>query len=264
MQFISPRPLIAVPACIKDVDGQPFHAVGDKYVRALAEAAGAVPLMIPSLGEYFDATSLLAGLDGLMLTGSTSNVHPSLYGHEATTEHKPHDPARDTVTLPLIRAALAQGVPLLCICRGYQELNVALGGTLHPAVHALPGRQDHRSPGTGDMDVDYGPRHALKMTAGGKLAAIFGKSETQVNSLHRQALDRLADDLFVEGTAPDGTIEAVSVKGAKAFAIGVQWHPEFKALKNPDSVKLFAAFGDACRQRHALRGGEFSKRMAAL
>ena len=246
-------PLVAVPSCMKDVGGQPFHAVGDKYLRALAEVADVQPLILPNLDEFVDARSLLPLLDGLMLTGSPSNVHPRHYGSEQSQEHEPHDPARDAVTLPLIRAALDEGLPLLAICRGFQELNVVLGGTLHPAVHQLAGRLDHRSPQTGVMARDYAPRHGLALTLGGRLAAIMGGTSIQVNSLHRQAIDRLAEDLTVEGTAPDGTIEAVSVRGARGFTLGVQWHPEYCARDNPDSVKLFRAFGAAVAERHRAR-----------
>lgn len=247
------KPLVAVPACMKEVGGLPFHAVGDKYVRAVAEAAGAVPLMIPNLGEFFDPAALLAGLDGLLMTGSVSNVHPRHYGLAPSPAAEPHDEARDAVTLPLIRAAIEQGVPLLCICRGFQELNVVLGGTLFARVHEVPGRLDHRSPNSGHHDTDYAARHALRLTPGGQLASILGKDEIQVNSLHWQGIDRLAEGLAVEGKAPDGTIEAVSVKGARAFALGVQWHPEYKVMSNPDSVLLFRAFGEAVSKRRAAR-----------
>jgi putative glutamine amidotransferase len=144
-------------------------------------------------------------------------------------------------------------VPLLCICRGFQELNVVLGGTLFARVHEVPGRLDHRSPNTGHHDTDYAARHALRLTPGGQLARILGKDEIQVNSLHWQGIDRLAEGLAVEGSAPDGTIEAVSVKGARAFALGVQWHPEYKVMSNPDSVLLFRAFGEAVSKRRAAR-----------
>jgi len=187
------------------------------------------------------------------MTGSVSNVHPRHYGLAAHPAAEPHDEARDAVTLPLIRAAIAQGVPLLCICRGFQELNVVLGGTLFARVHEVAGRLDHRSPATGDHDRDYAARHAVRLTPGGQLRRILGKEEIQVNSLHWQAIDRLADGLDAEGLAPDGTIEAVAVRGAQAFALGVQWHPEYKALANPDSVLLFKAFGEAVRMRQAAR-----------
>ncbi|MCC6420006.1 MAG: gamma-glutamyl-gamma-aminobutyrate hydrolase family protein [Gemmataceae bacterium] len=211
-------------------------------------------MMIPNLGEFFDPAGLLAGLDGLLMTGSVSNVHPRHYGLPASPEAEPHDESRDAVTLPLIRAAIEQGVPLLCICRGFQELNVVLGGTLHARVHEVPGRIDHRSPNTGDHDVDYAARHAVRLVPDGQLRRILGRDEIQVNSLHWQGIDRLAEGLAAEGTAPDGTIEAVAVKDARAFALGVQWHPEFKAMANPDSVRLFKAFGEAVRARREARG----------
>ncbi len=241
------KPLIGVPACMKAADGQAFHTVGDKYVRALAVSAGAMPVMIPSLEDLTDIPGLLARLDGLMLTGSPSNVHPDHYGQVHSPAHEPYDAERDSVTLPLIPAALAAGLPLLAICRGFQELNVALGGTLHARVHELPGREDHRRPQHDDMDVQYGERHSIALTPGGQLAALAGAETLMVNSLHWQALDRLAPDLTVEATAPDGTLEAVSVTAAKAFALGVQWHPEYKSWENPFSQRLFEAFGAAAR-----------------
>ena len=242
-------PLIGVPACVKDVDGLPFHAVGDKYVTAVAEAAGGLPLLLPALGGLYDLADLVERLDGLMLTGSLSNVAAHHYGGPADRPESPQDPARDATTLPLIRAALEAGLPLFCICRGLQELNVALGGTLHQQVHAVPGRLDHRSVPNVPYEEKYGPRHPVAVAAGGRLAALLGPGPVEVNSLHWQAIDRLAPGLVVEAEAPDGTIEAVSVRDAKEFALGVQWHPEFRATANPVSRALFAGFGDACRAR---------------
>jgi putative glutamine amidotransferase len=232
-----------------EIGPQPFHVVGDKYVQAVARAAEAEPYLIPALGESLDIAALVRRLDGLMLTGSPSNVHPSRYETPATPEHAPHDPARDETTLPLIHEALGQGLPLLAICRGMQELNVALGGNLHARVHELPERMDHRRPQHDELDVQYGPRHSVSLVPGGAFEALAGSSEITVNSLHWQAIDRVADGLKVEGLAADGTIEAVSVKAARAFALGVQWHPEYRPFDNPFSVKLFAAFGRAARKR---------------
>lgn len=258
------RPLIGVPACLKAIDNQPFHSVGDKYLRALVEAAGAVPLIIPAFGPSPELARLVAGLDGLMLSGSPSNVHPNHYGREAHPEAEPHDPARDDTTLPLVRLALAEGLPLFAICRGMQELNVALGGTLHARVHELPGRMDHRGPNHEDMNVRYGPRHEVTITPGGVLEPLAGGLTVTVNSLHGQAVDRVADDLAVEAVAPDGTVEAVSVTGARTFALGVQWHPEYKALDNALSTRLFAAFGEAARTRARTRAGAGPSRAARL
>lgn len=244
-----PIPMIGVPADVRLIDGQPFHVVGDKYVRAVMLASEAVPFIVPAFGELHDVPALIQRLDGLLLTGSPSNVHPSHYGVAATPEAEPHDPERDETTLPMIREALDQGVPLLAICRGFQELNVTLGGTLHARVHELPGRQDHRALTVEDMDVKYGPRHPVTLTPGGAFERLAGCREITVNSLHWQAIDRMAERLAVEAVAPDGTIEGVSVKQARGFALGVQWHPEYKVLNDPFSAQLFAAFGAAARER---------------
>ena len=254
MSETRPLPLIGVPADLREIGGQPFHAVGDKYLRAVMVACDAIPLAIPAFGDLYDLPDLLARLDGVLLTGSPSNVHPSYYDTAATPEHEPHDEARDATTLPLIHETLDQGVPMLAICRGMQELNVALGGTLHARVHELPARMDHRRPQHDDLDVQYGPRHEISLVEGGAFHALAGSTELTVNSLHWQALDQVASRLAVEATAADGTIEAVSVRGARGFALGVQWHPEYKVLDNDFSKRLFAAFGEAARQRARARG----------
>jgi putative glutamine amidotransferase len=257
------RTIIGVPTDLKQIDGNPFHAVGDKYVRAVAIAAGGIPFVIPSFGDLYDLPDLVGRFDGVLLTGSPSNVHPTYYGTEPTPEAEPHDEARDETTLPLIREVLDQAVPMLAICRGMQELNVALGGTLHARVHELPRRMDHRRPQHDDPDVQYGPRHDIALTEGGALHQLAGSTTLTVNSLHWQAVDRIAPDLAVEATAPDGTIEAVKVVGARNFALGVQWHPEYKVLKDAFSTKLFAAFGEAARRRAEARArGELAVRQA--
>ncbi|HLS68643.1 MAG TPA: gamma-glutamyl-gamma-aminobutyrate hydrolase family protein [Kiloniellales bacterium] len=240
------KPLIGLPACVRELGGHPFHTVGDKYARALAEASGAVPVMLPSLGELLDLPAALESLDGILLTGSLSNVHPHHYGQAATPSHEPYDPERDRTSLPLIKGALERGLPLLAICRGMQELNVALGGSLHPRVHELPGRLDHRRPKSDDLDVQYGKSHPIRLMPGSQLQEIAGGvSEAEVNSLHWQALDRLAPALEVEAEAPDGTVEAVRVRDANSFALGVQWHPEYRVVEDPLSMALFKAFGEA-------------------
>ncbi len=253
MNNTSFKPLIGVPADVKEVTGQPFHAVGDKYLRAITLAAEGLPFVIPAFGELHDLPDLVRRLDGIMLTGSPSNVHPTHYGQVPTPEAEPHDEDRDATTLPLIHEVLRQGVPMLAICRGMQELNVALGGSLHARVHELPDRLDHRRPEHDDMDVQYGPRHPIALAPGGAFHALAGGTELTVNSLHWQAIDRVAPGLQIEAEAPDGTIEAVSVKGAKDFALGVQWHPEYRVLDDAFSTKLFAAFGAAARRRAAAR-----------
>jgi putative glutamine amidotransferase len=246
-------PLIAVSACLRADGRHPTHSVGEKYLTAISVGAGATPLMVPALGGALDIGSLLGRMDGLVLTGSLSNVHPRRYGAEPHAAAEPYDEARDETTLPLILEALERAVPLLAICRGFQELNVALGGTLHAEVHAVPGREDHRAPQEEDLDLRYGPRHPVRFVPGGAFERIAGQSEVWVNSLHRQGIDRLAPRLIAEGHAPDGTVEAVRVADTSALALGVQWHPEYKAAANPFSMRLYQVFGEAARQRAAER-----------
>ena len=247
-------PLIGIPACLVPRDGFAYHQVGDKYVDSVADGAGGLPLLIPALGPRLDFDALLAELDGLLITGSPSNVEPYHYGGPAPGPDSLGDPARDATTLPLIRRALDLAVPLLAICRGLQELNVALGGTLHQEVHELPGRADHRSNKSLPPAERYAPVHPVRVVPDGVLHRLLGGTgQIQVNSLHAQGIDRLADGLTIEAVAPDGTIEAVAVENAPAFALAVQWHPEWRVLENPTSRRLFAAFGAACRTRQRAR-----------
>jgi putative glutamine amidotransferase len=248
-----PLPLVGLPADTHETSKLLFHSLGDKYARAVAEASKCLPVMIPSLAEVMDLDALLDHLDGIVMTGAISNVHPPHYGGEPTADHEPYDHSRDSLTLRLIRAVIDRAMPLFCICRGYQELNVVLGGTLEPEIQRGERRLDHRSRKVDDLEVKYGPVHPIAIIPGGMLEKILGKRETMVNSLHRQGIAKVAPGLEVEARAPDGIIEAVSVKGARTFAFGVQWHPEYRAASNPDSVKLFAAFGDAVRKHAAHR-----------
>lgn len=245
----SVKPVVAVSACVKAIDGFDYYCVGDKYVSALVQSSGVMPVLLPPLGADLDIAHVVDMCDGVYLTGSVSNVEPHHYGGPASVPGTAHDPRRDATTLPLIRAAVEHGVPLFAICRGYQEMNVALGGTLHQKVHEVEGLMDHREDRSQPVDIYYGPVHTVELTEGGKLAAIAGAREVEVNSLHGQGVERLGEGLEVEARAPDGLIEAFHVKGAKAFAIGVQWHPEWKVMENSFSRDLFAAFGDACRER---------------
>jgi putative glutamine amidotransferase len=253
MSFDRP-PVIGIPACLVPREGFGFHQVGDKYVDGVLDGAGGLPLIIPALGPRLDFDALLAELDGLLMTGSPSNVEPHHYGGPASRPDSLCDPARDATTLPLIRRALELAVPLLAICRGLQELNVALGGTLHQEVHELPGRLDHRSDKTVSPPERYRLVHPVRLTPDGQLCKLLDGARTiEVNSLHAQAIDRLAAGLAVEALAPDGTIEAVRVAHAPGFALAVQWHPEWRVLENPTSRRLFAAFGAACRTRQRVR-----------
>lgn len=243
------RPLIGVTACRYEIEDMPYHAAGDKYLRAVLDGAGGLPLLIPALGGPLAAGEVAARLDGLLITGSPSNILPDHYGGEPSEPGTLHDPDRDATTLPLIRAALAAGVPLLGICRGLQELNVALGGTLHQRVHELPGKHDHRWDDADPLDKQYGPAHPVRVRPGGVLEGVLGAGEITVNSLHWQGIDRLAAGLRIEAEAPDGLIEAVSVTAAPAFALAVQWHPEWRFAENPVSRALLCAFGAAARAR---------------
>ena len=239
--------IVGIPACSRDFGGHLQHATPARYGAAVIGGAGAMPILLPPVGEGL--LHLLDRIDGLLLSGSPSNVAPAQYGVDDDATPDRHDPHRDATTLPMIRAALARGLPVLAICRGIQELNVALGGTLHQLVQTLPGRLDHRG-GPGTQEERYRPKHELALS--GHMARILGASSIMVNSLHEQAIDRLAPGLVAEGTAPDGTIEAVRVATAPGWAYGVQWHPEWHYADNPDSLALFRAFGDACRA-HAAR-----------
>ncbi|MFQ3623555.1 MAG: gamma-glutamyl-gamma-aminobutyrate hydrolase family protein [Acetobacteraceae bacterium] len=258
MSATTPKPVIGISCCLKPFGlfGTPNHAASDTYVRAVDLLVGGLPCLIPAMGERADIAAWLGLFDGIVLTGSRSNVHPDRYGGPPHAEGTPEDPARDAVTLPLIRAALAAAVPLLAICRGMQELNVALGGTLDQRIQDLPGRLDHSTPLEQRFGaVRIGKAHRVTIREGSPLAAIVGRHELAVNSLHNQGVARLAPALRVEATAPDGTIEAVSVPGARGFALGVQWHPEYDFETDPASRAIFAAFAAAARSRAAARTG---------
>jgi putative glutamine amidotransferase len=248
------KPLIGISCCTKQfgIFGMPNHAASDTYVRATDEVIGAVPVLLPANGPTADIETLLDRLDGIILTGSRSNVQPTLYDGPPHAEGTPEDPARDQFTLPLIRAAVTRGVPLLAICRGFQELNVALGGSLHQRLQDLPGRMDHSTPMQASSRVRQGKAHAVRITRGGWLHRLAGSGEIAVNSLHNQGVDRLAPGLVTEAVAPDGTIEAVRVAASQAgrapgFAVGVQWHPEYDWRSDGVSRAIFEQFGGAVR-----------------
>ncbi|MBO6718835.1 MAG: gamma-glutamyl-gamma-aminobutyrate hydrolase family protein [Rhizobiaceae bacterium] len=247
------QPLVAVPADKRFFDRYDWHATPHQYLEALVAAAGVLPVVVPAMGDRIDLDGLLASVDGVMVTGSKSNVHPSHYGGDASEKNGPYDLDRDATALPLIRKAVERGVPLLAICRGIQEMNVALGGTLATEVQDIAGRMDHRGP-DGDHDTRFSIRQPVRIAEGSCLAGVFGAGEIMVNSVHRQAVDRLGPRLIVEAVAPDGTVEAISVKDAPAFAVGVQWHPEYWASTDENSAKIFRAFGDAVRAQSTRRG----------
>jgi putative glutamine amidotransferase len=226
-------------------DGMAGQRADDSYIAAVRDGAGALPLLIPALEPPLSAEELVAAFDGFLFTGALSNVDPARYGGHAPRRPDLLDSTRDEVSLALIRAAIAAGKPVLCICRGFQELNVALGGTLHQHVQELPGHLDHREDEAASLDVQFGPAHLISILPEGPLSLIAGVAEARVNSLHHQGVDRLAAPLQAEAWAPDGQIEAVSMPGAPGMVLGVQWHPEWRWSENKLSRAIFAAFGKA-------------------
>lgn len=248
------QPLVAVSTDVRHFENYTWHAAPQQYLEAAISAAGVLPVLVPSFGDRIDLDALLDSVDGVMITGSKSNVHPSHYGAEASEENGPYDEARDATTLPLIRRAIERGVPLLAICRGIQEMNVALGGSLATEIQEQEGVWDHRAPDSTNQDERFAIRQPVKIKPGTCLAGIFGEGEIMINSVHRQAVSRLGERLQVEAAAPDGTIEAVSVIDSRAFAVGVQWHPEYWAKSDDASARIFKAFGDAARGHADARG----------
>lgn len=232
----------------------PFLVLGDKYARAVKVNAQVQPVLFP-LAEGDDIEALLSVVDGVMLTGSPSNIHPSHFGAEVANPDLPLDAQRDALTLRLVRACLDGAVPLLGICRGFQEINVALGGSLHQQVQTLQGMQDHREVAGQPYEAQYAPSHSIAIEPGSVLAQWAGASTAQVNSLHGQGVDRLAQGLHALAHAQDGLVEAFEVEGARSFAVAVQWHPEWRTAENPFYSALFAAFGDACRAHRAAKAG---------
>jgi len=241
------KPVVGIPCDHRMIGPHPFHAVGEKYVTAVRDGAGAIPFLIPVLENPIALDEILSVVDGIFLTGSPSNVAPTNYGGPQPREGVLQDQRRDATTLPLIRQIVEAGKPLFAVCRGFQEFNVAYGGTLHQHVQEVPGRFDHREDKNAALDVQYAPAHDVELTHGGLLEHIAGMHSVKVNSLHAQGVDRLADGLVVEAVAADGTIEAFRVATAKAFALGVQWHPEWKFWENAFSRGLFEAFGQSLR-----------------
>ncbi len=249
---MTPLPRVGLPTDHKQIGAHPFLAVGEKYVRAVVEGAGCLPLLVPTLDPVLPLRDVLAGLDGLLLTGAVSNIEPHHYSDESSYEGNLLDPRRDATNLPLIPLAIEMGVPVLAICRGFQEVNVAFGGTLYQKVHEQPGFMDHRENKDDPLDVQYGPAHDIALVPGGLLAGLAGDTRATVNSLHGQGVRRLGEGLVVEAQAPDGLVEAFRHDGP-AFMLAVQWHPEWKVRENAFYLATFRAFGDTCRARAARR-----------
>ncbi|MDO8290819.1 MAG: gamma-glutamyl-gamma-aminobutyrate hydrolase family protein [Parvibaculum sp.] len=257
------RPVVGIPCDVKMLGPHPFHAVGEKYLAAVDRGADTRPILLPvprfaaEAGRFdieAELDDIFALCDGIFLTGSHSNVHPKHYEGLPPREGVMLDEQRDTLTLDLIRACVDRAVPLFCVCRGFQELNVAFGGSLHQHIHEVPSdpgyapRFDHREDKDAPLDTQYAPAHDITLTQGGSLQKLLGTSSVKVNSLHGQGIARPADRFLIEARALDGTVEAASIRDAKNFTLGVQWHPEWKYWDNPVSQKLFKAFGDAVRE----------------
>jgi putative glutamine amidotransferase len=241
------KPLVGIPCDHRMIGPHPFHAVGEKYIVAVRDGAGALPILLPVLETPIEIDEILDTVDGIFLTGSPSNVGPRHYGGPAPREGVLQDARRDATTLPLIKRIVERGLPLLAVCRGFQEFNVAYGGTLHQHVEEVPGRFDHREDKHQPLEVQYAPVHDVHLTPGGRLEAIAGLQTIKVNSLHGQGVDQVGQGLAVEAVAPDGQVEALRVRDAKNFAMAVQWHPEWRFWENDFSKALFAAFGHALR-----------------
>jgi putative glutamine amidotransferase len=252
MPETAPLPLVGVASTFSTDNPNrfPLHTTSDKYLRSVIDGAGALPVSIPALGEMLDVGGIADSLDGLLLPGGRANIQPHHYGGPPFPDDEFIDPGRDATVLPLVRACVDKGVPVFGICRGIQELNVALGGSLHYRIHELPGKKDHRM----RRDVDtieerFALRHMIQLAPNSLLAELAGESEVMVNSLHGQGIDKPADGLAVEAMSPDGVIEAIRLPTAKRFTVGVQWHAEWGFENHTLSRRLYEAFGDAARDR---------------
>jgi len=251
------KPVVGIPASVRSLEfNMAFHGTAQQYLHAVRQYVGATVFTIPSLRDESNAMELLDMVDGILLTGSFSGVHPSVYGEPVRNGASNFDPQRDAVTLPLIRMALDRGVPLFGICRGLQEINVALGGSLHQALHELQGRDDHRSDATLPLEEQFGPAHDIQIVPGGLFSSLVGERRFSVNTSHMEGVDNLASGLRIEATSDDGTIEALSAASSPQFFVGVQFHPEWGTAYNELYTALFQAFRRAVCQRAAVRIGE--------
>jgi len=234
-------------------DQYPAHAGGTMNSEAVSEVAGCLPLLIPSDPRYVSTEDLMQACDGFLFTGGRPNVHPEEYGEPWTEAHGAEDRARDAVALPLIRACVERGQPIFGVCRGFQEVSVAMGGSLYPEIRDLPGRMNHRMPPDGTLEEKFALRHVVSVSRGGPFHRIFGATEVMTNTLHGQGIKTPGARVVIDGHAPDGTPEAIYIKDAPGFTLSVQWHPEWNAANDPVSRPLFSAFGDAVRAFCAAR-----------
>ncbi|MBC26058.1 MAG: hypothetical protein CMM41_02495 [Rhodospirillaceae bacterium] len=244
------QPIVGITACRTEISGKPAHRVSEKYVDALKRATDCIPLLIPAFGDINFSSQIIERLDGLLLTGSGSNVEPARYNGTPSRTGTAHDAHRDGTSLPLIRSAVESKLPIFAVCRGIQELNVALGGSLHQNIHELTGKNEHRMNRAADNEERFSVRHPIAIQPNGLLSKLVNGSEQEmVNSLHGQAIDRLSDQLIAEATSDDGVIEAVSLRSGNSFVLGVQWHPEYPLDHNCEmAIRLFEAFDRAAKE----------------
>ena len=240
------KPLIGISTCFEKLGAHYYHQAGDKYIAAISNVFNGLPLLIPAIGNKLHRQKLLESLDGILFTGSYSNIEPHHYGGPESDDGTKHDPKRDATMLPLIKDAVDSGVPILAICRGFQEMNVAMGGSLHQKIHRVSDMMDHREDSTLDLDGQYGFAHKISITPHGILDQISDDKKPWVNSVHWQGINQLGNGLTVEATSQDGLVESFSVTDSPSFALAVQWHPEWKVMKTPFYKSIFEKFGDAC------------------
>jgi putative glutamine amidotransferase len=242
------RPIVGIICNQNVLDGQyAVHSGGKMNTEAVARVSNCVPLLIPADPQYVAVDELLQTCDGFLFTGGRPNVHPEEYGEDETEAHGAFDRARDSLALSLIRACVTRGQPFLGICRGFQEINVAMGGSLYPEIRDLPGRMNHRMPPDGTLEEKFAHRHTVSFTEGGVFHRLMGAQEVMTNTLHGQGIKTAGNRIVVDGVAPDGTPEALYIDGAPGFTLAVQWHPEYEAASDAVSRSLFTAFGDATR-----------------
>ena len=258
MTTTAPRPLICVSANSRQPDDRrqlPTYATAERYVQSLLKMVDCIPLLMPPVGGAVDVVELVSRMDGFVLTGGLANVEPHHYEGAAFPADEIIDPGRDALVLPLVRACIAERVPVFGICRGIQEINVALGGSLHYRIHQVPGKNDHRRPQSEDVTHEevYRLKHVVRLTPGGLFQSLAGRDEMLVNSLHGQGVDRLGEGLVVEAMSPDGVIEGLRYDDETQFIVGVQWHAEWLPEDHPLSGALYTAFGEAARARAARR-----------
>jgi putative glutamine amidotransferase len=258
MMTTAPRPLICVSANARPPDDRrrpPTYATSERYVRSLMQMVCCTPVLMPPLGDVMDAAQLVSHVDGIVLTGGAANVEPHHYSGPPFPDDEQIDPGRDALVLPLVRACIAERVPVFGICRGIQEINVALGGSLHYRIHQLPGKNDHRMPRDENVTREeiYRLKHKVALTPGGLFQSLVGQDEVMVNSLHGQGVDRLGTGLVVEAMSPDGVIEGLRYDDPAQFIVGVQWHAEWEPEQHALSGALYTAFGEAVRARMVRR-----------